>query len=41
MKAYSNSTVFFDVLAGLSARPLSEQTVEQFNSDGIKFYLKS
>ena len=34
-------TVPFDVLMGLSTHPLSEQTIEQFNADGIGLRLKS
>jgi transaldolase len=34
-------TVPFDLLANLSTHPLSEQTVEQFNTEGIGIRLKS
>lgn len=34
-------TVPFDVLMGLSTHPLSEQTIEQFNAEGIGLRLKS
>jgi transaldolase len=34
-------TVPFDLLAGLSIHPLSVQTVEQFNVEGIGIHLKS
>ncbi len=34
-------TVPFDVLAGLSTHPLSAQTVEQFNAEGVGIRLKS
>lgn len=34
-------TVPFDVLIGLSTHPLSEQTIEQFNAEGIGLRLKS
>lgn len=34
-------TVPFDVLMGLSTHPLSEQTIEQFNVEGIGLRLKS
>jgi len=34
-------TVPFEVLMGLSTHPLSEQTIEQFNAEGIGLRLKS
>ena len=34
-------TVPFDVLMGLSTHPFSEQTIEQFNAEGIGLRLKS
>ena len=34
-------TIPFDVLMGLSTHPLSEQTIEQFNAEGIGLRLKS
>jgi len=34
-------TVPFDVLTGLPTHPLSVQTVEQFNADGVGIHLKS
>lgn len=34
-------TVPFDVLMGLSTHPLSEQTIEQFNAEGVGLRLKS
>ena len=34
-------TIPFDVLMGLSTHPVSEQTIEQFNAEGIGLRLKS
>jgi hypothetical protein len=41
MQVSGNIPVSFDVLAGLSTRLRSEQTFEQFNSDGVEIRLKS
>jgi transaldolase len=34
-------TIPFNVLTSLSTHPLSEQTIEQFNAEGVGLHLKS